>query len=49
MKYTGGELGVSDESIENIVKIYTIFGGIPYYLDITRGLKPKEAIKEKVL
>ncbi|MFA4668790.1 ATP-binding protein [Pyrococcus kukulkanii] len=38
-----------DESMENLVKIYAVFGGIPYYLDLIRGLEPEEAIREKVL
>ncbi|HIP75379.1 MAG TPA: ATP-binding protein [Thermococcus paralvinellae] len=38
-----------ERSMEELVKIYAIFGGVPFYLDLTKGLSVEEAIKEKVL
>jgi len=38
-----------DRSTEEIIKIYSVFGGVPFYLDIIRKYSVEEAIKEKVL
>lgn len=38
-----------ERSIEELVKIYAVFGGVPFYLDLIKGLSVEEAIKEKVL
>ncbi|MDI3476387.1 MAG: uncharacterized protein PWQ79_2178 [Thermococcaceae archaeon] len=36
-------------SMEELVKVYAVFGGVPFYLDIIRNLSVEEAIREKVL
>ncbi|WP_297489922.1 ATP-binding protein [Thermococcus sp.] len=38
-----------DRSMEELVKTYAIFGGVPFYLDLIKGLSVEEAIKGKVL
>ena len=38
-----------DRSLEELVKVYAVFGGVPFYLDIVKGLSVEEAIREKVL
>ncbi|HIC99770.1 MAG TPA: ATP-binding protein, partial [Piscirickettsiaceae bacterium] len=38
-----------ERGMEELVKIYAIFGGVPFYLDLTKSLSVEEAIKEKVL
>lgn len=40
---------LSDRSMEEIVKFYAVFGGVPFYLDIVKELSVEDAIKEKVL
>ena len=38
-----------EKSMEELVKTYAVFGGVPFYLDLVRGLSVEEAIREKVL
>ncbi|WP_297523532.1 ATP-binding protein [Thermococcus sp.] len=38
-----------DRSMEELVKTYAIFGGVPFYLDLIKDLSVEEAIREKVL
>ncbi len=38
-----------DRSMEELVKTYAVFGGVPFYLDLIKGLSVEEAIKGKVL
>ncbi|AEC52026.1 Prokaryotic ATPase, AAA superfamily, disease resistance protein related protein [Pyrococcus sp. NA2] len=38
-----------ERSMEELVKIYAVFGGTPFYLDLVKGLSVEEAIREKVL
>ncbi|ASI99722.1 ATP-binding protein [Thermococcus celer] len=36
-------------NMEELVKVYAVFGGIPFYLDLIRGLSVEDAIRERVL
>ncbi|MBO8183451.1 MAG: ATP-binding protein [Archaeoglobus sp.] len=38
-----------NRSMEELVKIYAVFGGIPFYLDLVKELGVEEAIKMKIL
>ncbi|WP_297092163.1 ATP-binding protein [Thermococcus sp.] len=38
-----------DRDMEELVKVYAIFGGVPFYLDIVKNLSAEEAVREKVL
>ena len=38
-----------ERSLEELVKTYAVFGGVPFYLDLVKGLSVEEAIREKVL
>ena len=38
-----------DRDMEELVKTYAVFGGVPFYLDLVRGLTVEEAIRERVL
>jgi len=38
-----------EKSMEELVKTYAVFGGVPFYLDLVRGLSVEKAIREKVL
>ncbi|ALM74800.1 ATP-binding protein [Thermococcus barophilus] len=38
-----------DRSMEELVKTYAVFGGVPFYLDLAKGLGVEKAIREKVL
>ena len=36
-------------SMEELVKVYAVFGGVPFYLDLVKDLRVEDAIREKVL
>ncbi|WP_456366812.1 ATP-binding protein [Thermococcus sp.] len=36
-------------SMEELVKTYAVFGGVPFYLDLVKDLSVEEAVREKVL
>ncbi|WP_048056155.1 ATP-binding protein [Pyrococcus sp. ST04] len=38
-----------ERSMEEVVKIYAVFGGVPFYLDLVKNLSVEKAIREKVL
>ncbi|ASJ09625.1 ATPase [Thermococcus siculi] len=38
-----------ERSMEELVKVYAVFGGVPFYLDLIRNLSVEDAIREKVL
>lgn len=38
-----------ERSMEELVKIYAVFGGVPFYLDLIRNLSVENAIKERIL
>ncbi|GAB6102222.1 ATP-binding protein [Thermococcus atlanticus] len=37
------------KSMEELVKTYAVFGGVPFYLDLIKRLSVEDAIREKVL